>query len=195
MRQIPQEARHGMDAHLWAVLDVLPFAVIMLGSDKLVRGMNAPANALLREADALRLDGSRVRGVDPAHDAELQNAITAQCASVLRLPRTSGKRAVELSIVPLCGDCSAIVISDPARCVAASIEPLRELYGLTPAEARVVGAVVQGEGGPKTAGELGMSVNTLRRHLKSVFAKLQVERQSELVRVVSQGVASLHLDD
>lgn len=194
MRQVPREGRHVSEAHLWAVLDLLPFAVVLVDPEQRVRGVNARAQALLREGDAVRFDGARVRAANAAHDAQLQAAVGAHTSAVLRMPRLSGRRAAEVSIVPLGAQCAAIVISDPGRCVAPNIDRLRELYGLTRAESRVLGAVVQGEGGPRTAEDLGMSVNTLRRHLKSIFAKLHVERQSELVRVVSLGVASLNLD-
>ena len=194
MREIAEEVRHPVEAHLWAVLDIMPFAVVVIGSDQRVRGMNARGQAVLREGDAVRFDGSRVRATDGMLDDKLQTALRANVAAVLRVKRLSRKRPLEIAIVPLCGECSALVITDPARAVAAKAERLRSLYGLTPAETRVVAAIVQGEGSHCAASQLGMSVNTLRRHLKSIFHKFDVDRQSQLVRVVAAGCATLDLD-
>ena len=182
--------RHPLEAKLWAVLDLLPLGVILAGADRRVEGMNVRGQAMLREADAIRFDGAHVHATDPAVDARLQLMISAGKPALLRLPRLSGRRPAELSIAPL-GEGIALMLSDPGRRCVADAQRVRQLYGLTPAESRVLAAVVQGEGSDAAAATLGMSVHTLRRHLKSIFAKLAVDRQSELVKVVTLGAAAL----
>ena len=57
VQRITERVRDPIEAHLWAVLDAIPFAVILVCRDQSVRGMNAHGRALLCEADAVRFDG------------------------------------------------------------------------------------------------------------------------------------------
>ncbi len=57
-----------------------------------------------------------------------------------------------------------------------------QILGLTPAEWRLALELRQGQSVSDAALALGVSVNTARTQVKSIFAKLGVARQSELVR-------------
>ena len=61
---------------------------------------------------------------------------------------------------------------------------LARYYGLTPAEARLVGALAAGARLQDYAEEVGISFQTARNHLKRIFAKTDHHRQSDLVRDV-----------
>jgi DNA-binding CsgD family transcriptional regulator len=58
-------------------------------------------------------------------------------------------------------------------------------YGLTRAEAKVTLAASSGLGVPETANRLGVSPNTVKTHLRRVFAKTGTSRQTELVRLMA----------
>ncbi len=60
------------------------------------------------------------------------------------------------------------------------------LMGVTPREQRVVHLVERGLTNPEIAGLLGVSKNTIRNQLASVFGKLQVSRRAELVYVLGR---------
>ena len=60
---------------------------------------------------------------------------------------------------------------------------LQDLLNLTPAEARVTAALVSGKTIKQFAEETEVTLNTVRTHLKSVFSKTGVSRQSDLVRL------------
>jgi len=62
---------------------------------------------------------------------------------------------------------------------------LAELYGLSPAESRVAIALAQGKRLTELAAEWGLQITTLRTQLSSILKKCEVERQSDLVRIVS----------
>jgi DNA-binding CsgD family transcriptional regulator len=62
---------------------------------------------------------------------------------------------------------------------------LAELYGLTPAESRLAMAVASGRRLNELTGEFGVQVTTLRTQLSSILKKCEVERQSDLVRLIS----------
>jgi DNA-binding CsgD family transcriptional regulator len=61
---------------------------------------------------------------------------------------------------------------------------LRDLFQFTPAEIRLTRLLLQGATLQETSGLLNTSVDTGRTHLKSVFAKLGIRRQSDLHRML-----------
>jgi DNA-binding CsgD family transcriptional regulator len=58
-------------------------------------------------------------------------------------------------------------------------------FGLTAAEAKIALALATGASVPEAAANLGLSANTVKTHLRKVFAKTGTSRQAELVRVLS----------
>jgi DNA-binding CsgD family transcriptional regulator len=58
--------------------------------------------------------------------------------------------------------------------------------GLTEAEARAAQRLAAGGSLAEAAFGLGVTVNTLKTHLKRVYEKLEVRRQSELVFLLSR---------
>jgi DNA-binding CsgD family transcriptional regulator len=57
---------------------------------------------------------------------------------------------------------------------------LRSRFKLTPAETRIALGIARGEPLSKIAERHGISVQTARKHLKSVFAKTETNRQVAL---------------
>lgn len=136
--------------------------------------------------------GLNVLGSTLLSHAGIQAALTSN-ATVMRLPR-GRQRPLELAIVSLHA-CFALIAADSLRPVVPSWDRLRELYGLTPMESRVVAARGGGASTNNAAADLKMSANTLRRHRKRVFGKLPVKRRSDMVRVVATGVGqSISID-
>jgi DNA-binding CsgD family transcriptional regulator len=62
---------------------------------------------------------------------------------------------------------------------------LRDAYGLTRAEARVAFAVSAGTSVVAAADVLGVSPNTVKSHLRSVFMKTGMRGQVELARLMA----------
>jgi len=63
---------------------------------------------------------------------------------------------------------------------------LRDSFGLTPAETRLAARLKDGLTLKEAADELGVSVNTVRNQLRAVFDKMGLNRQSDLVRALTQ---------
>jgi DNA-binding CsgD family transcriptional regulator len=82
------------------------------------------------------------------------------------------------------GSGALVTLTDLAR--PRRVEPtlLQNLLGLSPAEARLVAALAQGESLNDVVARTGVSPNTVRSQLKIVFAKLDVSSQVELARLV-----------
>jgi DNA-binding CsgD family transcriptional regulator len=65
---------------------------------------------------------------------------------------------------------------------------LRNRFDLTPAEARLVIHLVTGTSLKSSAKAVGVSYETVRRQVKSVFRKTGTHRQSELVVTVLRAI-------
>jgi DNA-binding CsgD family transcriptional regulator len=63
---------------------------------------------------------------------------------------------------------------------------LAKTFRLTPAEAKVASVIARGASPEIAARELNISRETARNQLKSVFAKTDTHRQSELVALILQ---------
>jgi len=70
------------------------------------------------------------------------------------------------------------------------LNALREIYGLTWAEAEVLAGLVNGLSVKKIAQARHVSVNTARAQLKSVMSKTGTNRQVDLIRLVYAGPAA-----
>ncbi len=66
----------------------------------------------------------------------------------------------------------------------ATREALRSL-GLTPAEVKVAASIASGRSPEEAAEDLGIALSTARHHVKRIYEKLAIRRQSELVRIVN----------
>lgn len=78
-----------------------------------------------------------------------------------------------------------ILIDDPGRRQAAIVQTLQETFGLTPAESAFAIEILKGDGREAAAARLGISLSTARTHLSRIFEKTGVNRQAELVRILS----------
>lgn len=68
---------------------------------------------------------------------------------------------------------------------------LREVYDLTRAQTDVAASLYGGLSVEQTAGALGLSLNTVRSHLKKIFAKCGVGSQAELMQMLALGPHAL----
>ncbi|MFZ3352239.1 MAG: hypothetical protein WA268_15375 [Xanthobacteraceae bacterium] len=66
------------------------------------------------------------------------------------------------------------------------IEAVATQFKLTPSELRVFFAVIEIGGAPQVASAFGISLDTVKTHLKRVFAKTGTKRQADLVKLVAE---------
>ena len=69
------------------------------------------------------------------------------------------------------------------------MDVLEDLYGLTPAEARLTCLLPWCSGLAELAEELGVTRSTAQTQLAAVFRKTGTRRQADLVRLLVRGVA------
>ena len=78
-----------------------------------------------------------------------------------------------------------VFVVDPVNSSGMSISWVMDAYGLTPAEARVALAASSGAAIPVVAMSLRLSQNTIKTHLRRIYAKTGTSRQAELARVIA----------
>jgi DNA-binding CsgD family transcriptional regulator len=197
-------------------LNAMPSAVLLVAQDAQVVFANARAERILADNDGLRTVGDRLAAARPADSAALQRmigdagraaqGIIARGPDSLAIARPSGKPALSVLATPI-GELrprlalqrrpvALLIVTDAQEQVdipPRAIDRLHALFGMTPTESRVAVLVAQGLSGPEAAGRLGIAAGTVHAHLKSVFAKTGVRRQSGLARLLTRtGAIDLH---
>ena len=168
-------------------------AIALINRHGYVYKLNKPAERLL--TGDIRMSARKIVASDPAASCLLSRAINnlmwkvgATLAPPIPLPR-SGKAPLlaypaKLSAIAAnaLADCQAIVIFvDPEERRAAPEALLQSGFSLTPTEAKLASQLATGASLDDISSELRITKQTGRTHLKHIFAKLGIGRQSELV--------------
>ncbi len=176
--------------------------VILDEAGKLLK-MTTIASEILKENDGLGMSQGAIKADYRQGDRELQQLITEALstatkwkpavAAALAITRPSGraKLGVIVRAIPLNAwsegkrrPSVAVMIRDPERKSEASHEIMRNLFDLTPAEAALAMQLANGQTLEEASEELGIRKNTARAHLRSIFSKTGVTRQTMLVRLI-----------
>lgn len=200
------EARE-LTADLAAALQRVDLGLILLDRHGNVRHVNLMAEQLL--GDGLVVTNRRVHASSRRDDARLQGAIrnvlpghALPPSGGVVLRRPSGKAPLHIELAPVRPRSDVMeAISfggGGAMLLVRNLEPklkdvqhhLRAL-GLSPAEARLAEAVGQGVTLRDFAEIQGVSYETARTHMRSIFAKLGIGRQAELVALVTRLASSV----
>ncbi len=166
--------------------------------------MNAAARTAL--GDGLLISQSRLRAAARAADARLQALIrqvtargTDQVLDAVAVPRADGRPIiVQATSLPdkSFGDANALVTLNPLEKPSdLAVQRLAQAFGLTTAECNLARRLARGEGLPEAARLSGVSLNTVRTHMKSIFAKTDTHSQSEVASLLSRAGYGLWCGD
>jgi hypothetical protein len=169
--------------------------------------VNAAARVIASAGDGLTIDrNGRPFAADRTANSRLtaleSNVRSGGAGGVVRVPRGAGKPSYGVVVAPFFIDQATdegrsrphgviFVIHDPLiqpQPVAATIGVL---FGLPQATANLVAAIAAQEELTDYAERAGISMNTVRYHLKTAYARTGVKRQSELVRLVTAALRDL----
>jgi DNA-binding CsgD family transcriptional regulator len=186
------------------VLDRLDRGIILIDDKGGVLDANLPALRVLNGGDGIALRNGRLTFSDAAFDQRFVRLIAQQRSGAAFAPRSIAARfrrpsaqsyLVVVSPVPPHTDERNVVlvafIYAPNERREISAEVLKELYGLTRAQAEVARRLFTGRSVEQTAEALQLSLNTVRTHLKHIFTKSEVQSQAELMHLLAQGPGSL----
>jgi DNA-binding CsgD family transcriptional regulator len=190
------------------VMQLMPNPALLLDGKGRITQTNPPAESLLRAGDGLAFDrngGLQLAAALPTETAALSKALMQALAVAsgtgvelggpLRLTRPSGAPPLLVLMVPLPPPAFAlwelleqarvmVLIVDPGAQSRAAVSAIQTTFGLTAAEARVAVLIASGLSGPQTAATLGVSLTTVKTHLKRCFEKTGVHSQVGLARLV-----------
>lgn len=183
-----------------AGLDASPLALIAVDVCGRPVFCNRQAEALLRDGTVLRLCNGVLRARVAEQDSALAHAVAATARrgtsgnltlstspgharparfSLTTIPAPEPERyALQSRAVALC------LIAPLGTRRQATARQLMQLFGLTPAEARLLRALTQGTTLDDYASECDLRVTTVKTQLKSLFAKTGTCRQAALVRLI-----------
>lgn len=186
------------------VLDGIAAGVVLFTSDERAVYANRAAETIFHENDGLVLKAGALAAKNPSVNASLQMAIRNAArmeiqeseTGALLVERKSMRRAYQILVLPVrrqfqrfagVGSPAVLVlITDPERESFAGPQVMRKLYGLTPKEAQLAEKLSTGMSPEEAARELKIEYETARTHLKHIYSKMGISRQSELAALVGR---------
>jgi DNA-binding CsgD family transcriptional regulator len=186
---------------LGATLDRLALGVIIVTADARILHTNKAASSMLSAANPVWSSQGRLHARGAA-DSELVQAISlaereidiGKVGIAIALTDESGKAAVA-HVLPLARGAlrsqllpeaaAAIFITQPGKTSRADLSGFADIFKLTPAETRVLQALVRGDATMlEIATSLAISEATAKTHLSHILSKTGVGRQTELIALV-----------
>lgn len=173
-----------------AITDRLAIGTVLIDNEFRVVFANKSAMRLLREGSSVATDSSnRLRASSVSGTQRLACAVRQSAATGLSVA-ISLESAVDGRVlhVTVCaggndeGAGATLFLNDPGRLSYPDAARLRSLFGLTGSESRIVECLVRGQTLEEAAQANGLKIASARTYLKSVFLKMGVTRQAELVQ-------------
>jgi DNA-binding CsgD family transcriptional regulator/PAS domain-containing protein len=178
-------------------LDCLAAGVIIVDREGRVLTVNPSAERILSLGDGLTVRSGKLCARRNFETGKLAGLIAAAASAstpssgYMLIARADGGMPYVLRVAPV-----GVALSAFDRPVAMVLIPapvensnselgLADLFGLSPAESRLAAALARGKRPAKIAEEFGVQISTVRTQLSAIFKKLNVERQSDIVRLVS----------
>jgi DNA-binding CsgD family transcriptional regulator len=214
--QLRLDAALGQD-----LLDTMHVCFFVVDAEARILHMSQADDAMLRQGDPLRSVSGRLAAAGHAQTASLVRLIkqatgqqgVARGGSMIvdgspmmhhgthhgtHHPTRPGLTVMPLSRrmtrfdtpeIPL----ALVTISSPEK-HARPNRQLREMFGLTAAEAELAAAVAAGKRLDDIAEERGVRITTVRTQMRSIYSKTGTNRQAELVQMIARLPVSWHPD-
>jgi DNA-binding CsgD family transcriptional regulator len=203
--------RAGMQA-----FELLGIGWLVCDSAGRLLGANRIASKILSTRDGLRLNSDGVPSTTRGRKELLAEAVQQAArpsgtkeekknnGAFFIVKRALGKRAFTLLVrsveaVSTTQDCAPpvalVLILDPSLSTRAAESDLRRLHGFTAREACLATLLMDGSTLDDSCHKLGMGRSTACTHLKRMFKKTHVHRQSEMISVLLKTICLVQLRD
>lgn len=184
-----------------AALEALAVGVMVVNAAGKLLFSNTVAERLLQKGQGIAVSHGHLRAQFGDRNLVLQQTIReaiagfsgrSSHAGMLTMPRREGL-PLSLLVCPAPGyrvgadrlQAAAIIfVNNPDDRITPAEAALTTQFSLTPAEARLTAALLDGEHLDDYATRTGLSPHTVKTQLKAIFAKTGCGRQADLVRVV-----------
>jgi DNA-binding CsgD family transcriptional regulator len=177
------------------IIDAIRHGIVIVETGLRVVQMNSAAEHILAARDGLCVRLGRMEATRASTNEQLRRSVARACkgrngprsGDSLVGKRPSGKRSFVIHIVPVASSetpaaRALVMIIDPEQGISPPKTLIRQLFGLTNAEADVALRVMRGDGLKPISEELTLSMATVKTHLQHIFEKTDTHRQAELVR-------------
>ena len=194
----------GLAAAMADALDGLSAGMFLVDADGRIVHANAAGHVIVAKGDVLCSASGRLAACEPEIDQALREAFAAAAGSaeairikaisvplITRdgtrylahvLPLAAGARRRAGTTYPAA---AAVFVNEAVLDVRSLPEIIAETYKLTPAELRILLAIVEVGGVPEVAEALGIAESTVKTHLNRLFQKTATSRQAGLVGIVA----------
>ncbi len=210
MESYERSHREGLENNAYVrAIDQLAFGVVILNERGHVIRVNETAARMMRDSQLLQVVGTQLRAGEAAHQDMLERSVRSlyelagaegRATSSLKLTAlntSAGNAATSLHLLlkPITSSAGgegggvAIFVSADNLHRNVSIEPFARLYHISRAEMALVTGLLDGASIIEASSALGISENTARAQLRSVFTKTGTHRQPELTRLVLTSLA------
>jgi DNA-binding CsgD family transcriptional regulator len=187
--------------NLQTAVDMASSGLVLLGSKSEILSVNRVAASFISRNDGLIGTKGGLRAGTPSESAELERLVAAAVSTaegkglvggggvlisrrdanplqVLIVPAPAAKFDLNRSVR------AVAFITDPDQRVRPRSEILSSLFRLTSAESRLALLLADGKSLSEIAQALGVSRNTLKTQLTSIYHKTGTSRQAQLVRLL-----------
>lgn len=171
-----------------------------------IRRLNPVAESLLAEAGGLCSAGGRLSARQAESARRLAGLIAAAAAAdpsertggALALPTPTRALPLSVTVSPIraerawsyhVGPSVMVCVADLDSGAAPTEAQVRQLFGLTAAEARLALALCRGRSPRQAAADFGVSYQTVRSQLTRIFDKTRTHRQADLAHLLSRAAA------
>ena len=186
-----------------ALIEHLATAVLVVGAAGHILHVNAAGQAMLKSGKLIRTDKSgNLRALDDVCNTELSSAISSSQTNESGLGRVgisvplrgNGTDPAVAHVLPLAqGDIrtrlvpqalAAVFINGSGEQPFADLDAVARAFEMTAAETRLVGQLMAGFNLGDAAKELGIERTTAKSQLDSVFGRVGVSRQIDLLALI-----------
>ncbi|OCC22599.1 LuxR family transcriptional regulator [Croceicoccus estronivorus] len=189
-------AEHGV---FQSATEGLGLALLVLDRNYRIVSSNALAERFLDEGEGLKRSGERltIEAAEPRKtidrllaEPEKQDKVTRfRVERPERGDLIATARTLDLPAIHSGTGALALFLALPGEESPLEPETVRELFGLTMAEARLAVILGQGVSLVEAAKRLGITHNTAKTQLRAIFAKTGAHRQSQLVGILASAGA------
>ena len=181
-----------------SVFDSLSFAVLIVDADRKVFHLNDCAQRLINEQAGIALVHGKLEFADRRAAQWLAQEVALTISG--RVSRDAGS-TFEIAQPPLkfleIAVCSSsrgsdvpsshaiVTILDPSLRMQIAIDRLSRVHGLSPMQTRIAAMILDGRENSSIAIELNISVNTLKTHIRRLYAKLGCENRTDFHRTLN----------
>jgi DNA-binding CsgD family transcriptional regulator len=187
---------------LESALDWLADGVALVGASGAIGHANAAFAKIARDRDGIHIRKGAIEFSVVEAQARLDEAIgrvarlrggdVRQGGVDFHVPRPSGAAPYLVSVRPLLdkaaakGAVAVVFVRDPVSANAAPLRALREIFGMTKAEAHLAQAIQAGTPVSRYAQMHGTSINTVYTHLRRIKEKTGCGHMVQLVRKLNE---------